>query len=341
MKLSDYDYDLPRDLIAQYPVPERDRSRLMVLHRTEGRIEHRLFRDLVEHLDEGDCLVFNETKVIPARLVGEKATGGKVEVFLTRQRDEGTWEALVRPGKRVPTGTRVIFNGGELSCEVIGRTGLGGRIVRFEEQDRFEETLERIGRTPLPPYIRRDEIPEDRERYQTVYAKTPGAVAAPTAGLHFTEGLLESLKTKGVRIVPILLHVGVGTFRPVTSDDPESHRMHPEYYEITHGTAEAINRARAEGRKVVAVGTTTVRTLESSISDGLVKPGNGWTRKFIYPPYEFRAIDALITNFHLPRSTLLMLVAAFAGREFMMRAYKEAIRKRYRFLSYGDAMLIL
>ena len=371
VRLSDYEYTLPKELIAQVPAAQRDRSRLLVLHRRSGEIEHRCFGDLVSYLEEGDGLVVNETKVFPARLLGEKeGTGGHVEVFLLREKDECTWEALVRPGRRIRTGTWLNFGGGQLRCQVIGRMEAGERLVRFEETNgSFEEALEEIGRMPLPPYIHREAEASDVERYQTVYAKKVGAVAAPTAGLHFTPELLDRIRRKGVFIVPIVLHVGLGTFRPVTTPDPRDHPMEAEYYEVSEAAAARICRIKASGGRIIAVGTTVVRTLETVAKDEgtgregerergregespphpltpsppllvRVEPGAGWTRTFIYPPYDFRVVDALVTNFHLPRSTLLMLVAAFAGREPVLRAYEEAIRNRYRFYSYGDAMLV-
>ncbi|MCD6169716.1 MAG: tRNA preQ1(34) S-adenosylmethionine ribosyltransferase-isomerase QueA [Candidatus Latescibacteria bacterium] len=347
MKLSDYDYYLPRELIAQRPLAQRDQSRLMVLHRGDGGVEHREFKEIVGYLRCGDCLVVNETKVLPARLWGHKqSSGGRVEVFLTRRIEKDTWQALVRPGRRVPVGSVVLFGQGELKCEILERTVDGGRLIRFNKKADIDSELQRFGQVPLPPYIRRKPEPEDRLKYQTVYARVPGAVAAPTAGLHFTDSLLEIIKAKGVQVVPILLHVGVGTFRPVTAQNPEEHRIHPEYYQISEEAAKQINQVRRDGGRVFAVGTTTVRALESSVVTAdrdyhILKSGSGWTEKFIYPPYQFKFVDALVTNFHLPRSTLLMLVSAFAGREFILRAYREAIHMRYRFLSFGDAMLIL
>jgi S-adenosylmethionine:tRNA ribosyltransferase-isomerase len=347
MKLSDYDYHLPQQLIAQRPLPQRDRSRLMVLHRATGSIEHRQFKQILEYLRQGDCLVINETKVLPARLLGQKkGSGGKVEVFLTHQMEADTWQALVRPGRRVPVGTVILFGQGELKCEVLQRIADGSRVVRFAKKGNIDTELQRLGQVPLPPYIHRRPEPEDKIKYQTVYARIPGAVAAPTAGFHFSSSLLEKLQVKGVEIVPVLLHVGVGTFRPVTAQNPEEHKIEPEYYRISEEAAEKINQARRKGGKIIAVGTTTVRALESNaVSMGPncygLRSGSGWTEKFIYPPYQFKLVDALVTNFHLPRSTLLMLVAAFVVREFILKAYQEAIRKEYRFLSFGDAMLIV
>jgi len=343
MKLSDYDYDLPAELIAQYPLRERDRSRLLVLHRGDGRMEHREFRDIVDYLREGDCLVINETRVMPARLFGRREpTGGKVEMLLVRRLDDGLWEALVSPGRRVRPGTRISLDG-ELGCEVVGYAAGGRRLLRFDEG----VDLSRYGHVPLPPYIRRPDSAEDRELYQTVYARVEGAVAAPTAGLHFSDELLREISGRGVRIAPILLHVGPGTFRPIRSEDPRSHRMEDEYYEVSPDAAEIMNSARLSGGRIIAVGTTSVRTLETvPLYDRrrgmwLVRPGSGWTDKFIYPPYRFKVVDALVTNFHLPRTTLLLLVSAFAGRELLLSSYREAIARGYRFYSYGDAMLIL
>ena len=371
MRTCEFDYHLPSDMIAQTPIEPRDASRLLVLQRSDGSMEHRRFRDIGEYLKPGDLLVANDSQVIPARVFCRKIpTGGKVELLLLAKRKERTWEALVRPGRRIRTGTRLSFGGGQLRCRVIGRKEAGERLVRFEETNgSFEEALEEIGRMPLPPYIHREAEAFDGERYQTVYAKKVGAVAAPTAGLHFTPELLDRIRKKGVSIVPIVLHVGIGTFRPVTAPDPRDHPMEAEYYEVSEAAAARICRIKASGGRIIAVGTTVVRTLETVAKDDgtgregerergregergshpltpsppllvRVEPGAGWTRKFIYPPYDFRAVDALVTNFHLPRSTLLMLVAAFAGRESVLTAYEEAIRRRYRFYSYGDAMLV-
>ncbi len=347
MKLSDYDYHLPQELIAQRPLPQRDRSRLMVLHRATASIEHRQFKQILEYLRRGDCLVINETRVLPARLLGQKeGSGGRVEIFLTRQMEADTWQALVRPGRRISVGTVILFGQGELKCEVLQRTAEGSRVVRFAKKGNIDTELQRLGQVPLPPYIHREPEPEDSLKYQTVYARIPGAVAAPTAGFHFTSSLLESLQVKGVEIVPILLHVGVGTFRPVTAQNPEEHKIEPEYYRISEEAAEKINQVRRKGGRIIAVGTTTVRALESNaVSTGRncygLRSGSGWTEKFIYPPYQFKLVDALVTNFHLPRSTLLMLVSAFVRRRFILKTYQEAIRKKYRFLSFGDAMLIV
>ncbi|WP_134642962.1 tRNA preQ1(34) S-adenosylmethionine ribosyltransferase-isomerase QueA [Ammonifex thiophilus] len=341
LKRSDFEYYLPKELIAQEPLPERDKSRLMVVYRDREEFEHRLFRDLPEYLVPGDVLVLNRTRVLPARLYGAKeGTGGKVEVLLLRQLEPDLWEVLVRPGRRVPEGTRIVFGGGLLRGEVLSRLGSGGRLIRFTCEGDFFSLLHRLGEIPLPPYIKRKLA--EPERYQTVYASEPGSAAAPTAGLHFTPELLQKLQEKGVEVVTLTLHIGLDTFRPVKEEDITAHRMHSEEYHLPEATAEAVNRAKREGRRIVAVGTTVVRCLESVADErGLVRAGRGFTDLFIYPGYRFKVIDALVTNFHLPGSTLLMLVAAFAGREKILRAYAEAVRLRYRFFSFGDAMLIL
>lgn len=341
MRVEDFDYHLPPELIAQRPVEPRDASRLLVLHRNSGRLEHRRFYELPLYLKPGDVLVLNDTRVIPARLWGKKAkTGGQVEVFLLKPLGGDCWEALVRPGRRVPPGTELIFGGGKLRAKVLERTPQGGRLVEFEYEGKWEEVIERLGEVPLPPYIK-EKLP-DPERYQTVYASKPGSVAAPTAGLHFTPRLLKELEEKGIKIVYILLHVGLGTFRPVREEVVEKHKMHAEYFRVDEGAARTINEARRQGGRVIAVGTTVVRTLETvATPEGDIKPGEGLTELFIYPGYRFKAVEGLITNFHLPRSTLLMLVCAFAGREKILEAYQVAIKERYRFYSFGDAMLIL
>ena len=344
-RLSDYDYELPQELIAQHPVAERDASRLMVLRRSSGQIEHVRFRDLPEFLGPMDRLVVNETRVVPARLKGFRpGTGGAVELLLVR-RDGDLWEALARPGRRLRPGAVVAFEDEDLRAVVEEVLPDGRRVVRFEGTADLEDVLQRRGHVPLPPYIRRDDVPEDHEQYQTVYARVPGAVAAPTAGLHFTPDLLNRLGEMDAGIVPLLLHVGPGTFKPVVEEDLSRHEMDAEFFEVGPEAAESVNRCRSEGGRLVAVGTTSVRTLESAAArqdEGWVlQAQSGWTRLFVRPPYAFRLTDVLITNFHLPRSTLLMLVAAFAGREFMLEAYAEAVRERYRFYSYGDAMVIM
>lgn len=341
MKLSDFDYTLPEELIAQHPVEPRDASRLMVVPRSGGAFEHRHFRDLPEYLRPGDALVLNETRVMPARLMGHReVTGGGIEVLLLKRLDRDRWETLVKPGRKARPGQRIIFGDGSLVGTVLESTEVGGRVIEFSYDGVFEEVLDRLGQMPLPPYIH--ERLENPERYQTVYAKELGSAAAPTAGLHFTPELLERISAMGVHVEKILLHVGLGTFRPVQVEDVERHKMHSEFYTVSPETAARLNQVRAEGGRIIAVGTTSVRTLETvTTEDGVVQPGQGWTDIFIYPGYRFKAVDAMVTNFHLPKSTLVMLVSAFAGRERILNAYAEAVRLRYRFFSFGDAMLIL
>ena len=342
MDVSQFDFELPERLIAQTPLAERSESRLLVLKREDGSIRHRRFQDIVEFLQPGDALVLNDSKVIPARLIGSKVdTGAKIELLLLKQLQGDRWETLVKPAKRIKVGTKVVFGQGELVAvaEEEGEVP-GGRVFRLEYDGVLMELLNRLGQMPLPPYIK--EQLDDPDRYQTVYARHPGSAAAPTAGLHFTPELLNRIERKGVNIAAITLHVGLGTFRPVTADRVEDHRMHAEYYEVSREAAEAVNKAKANGKRVVAVGTTSCRTLESIADDeGTVYARSGWTDIFIYPGYTFRAVDALITNFHLPKSTLVMLVSAFAGRELTMKSYREAVREEYRFFSFGDAMLII
>jgi len=340
MKITDFIYHLPEELIAQEPAPRRDESRLLVLPRNDGAPGHRLFKDLVDYLRPGDTLVINNTRVIPARLWGEKeGTGTKIEVLLLARVEEDTWEVLVRPGRRVPPGTGIKF-GKELRGVAEAVIAGGCRRMRFQYEGDFDRLLEQLGAMPLPPYIKKQ--PADPGRYQTVYAREPGSAAAPTAGLHFTPELLAKIKERGVNVAPVLLHVGLGTFRPVKVEDITRHHMHAEYYEITPEAARMINRTKAGGGRVVAVGTTATRCLEAnSEENGSVRPGSGWTDIFIYPGYRFRVIDSLVTNFHLPGSTLLMMVSAFAGRERVLEAYQEAVDLRYRFFSFGDAMLII
>ncbi|MDI6709747.1 MAG: tRNA preQ1(34) S-adenosylmethionine ribosyltransferase-isomerase QueA [Thermoanaerobacterales bacterium] len=344
MHLSDFDYELPPELIAQEPPADRTASRLMVVHRATGCIEHHVFRNIGDYLQSGDLLVLNETKVLPVRLYGRKAgSGGRVELLLLRPGGEGenTWECLARPGRRLPPGTVAEFAAG-LRGEVVARTAAGGRLVRFSlpAGKTFEAVLEEAGEVPLPPYIKKPLA--DPGRYQTVYAREPGSAAAPTAGMHFTPELLRSLRAAGVRTATLVLHIGLDTFRPVQTEDITAHRMHREHYGIPEGTSQAVNAAKREGRRVIAVGTTSTRCLETAaLPDGTVPPGAGWSELFIYPGFRFKVIDALLTNFHLPRSTLLMLVSAFAGRELILAAYREAVERRYRFFSFGDAMLIL
>ncbi len=341
MRTADFDYFLPEELIAQTPVEPRDHSRLMVVHRSDGTREHKHFYDILDYLTPGDALVINETKVIPARLLGVKEdTGVPVEVLLLRRENATDWEALVKPGRRLKPGAVCSFGDGLLKCEVLSSVPeIGGRIVRFMYEGVFEEILDQLGEMPLPPYIH--EKLQDRTRYQTVYAKNEGSAAAPTAGLHFTPELLERVKAKGVTIVPVTLHVGLGTFRPVTVEDVDTHVMHSEYYQVTKEAADALNAIREKGGRIICVGTTSVRTLETvATEDGVIHPGTGDTAIFIYPGKKIKAVDALITNFHLPQSTLLMLVSAFMGRETALDVYREAVEERYRFFSFGDAMFI-
>lgn len=339
MRVSDFDFNLPERLIAQHPCEPRDHSRMMVLDRQTGGLSHRRFLNLPDFLEPGDTLVFNNTRVIPARLIGARAdTGGKVEVFLLNRLSTSEWETLVKPGKRARPGTVISF-GDELSCEIMGNTDFGGRVVRFSFNGSFEQILDRLGETPLPPYIRARL--EDKERYQTVYAQERGSAAAPTAGLHFTGGMLDSLRNKGINLAFVTLHVGLGTFRPVTVENITDHVMHKEYYSVPLETAQIVNETKAKGKRVVAVGTTSVRTLETAGANGILEAKSGWTEIFIYPGYEYRIVDAMITNFHLPQSTLLMLVSALAGRENVFKAYSEAVAEEYRFFSFGDAMLII
>ncbi|PLV59289.1 tRNA preQ1(34) S-adenosylmethionine ribosyltransferase-isomerase QueA [Thermotoga sp. KOL6] len=335
MKVSEFDYELPPELIAQEPVEPRDSSRLMVLHRSTRRIEHRIFWEIVEYLNPGDLLVLNVSKVIPARLFGKKKTGANIEILLLERVENGVWKCLVRPGQKVKKGVEIIING-DLSAVCIERSEDGTRIMEFHPKD--DEIIFEKGRTPLPPYIKK-EVP--LERYQTVYAKEEGSVAAPTAGLHFTTELMDKLKEKGVEFAEVILHVGIGTFRPVKAEEVEKHKMHEEFYRVPRETVKKIEETRRKSRRIVAVGTTTVRTLETIARLPKREEYVGKTDLFIYPPFEFKLVDALITNFHLPRSTLLMLVSAFAGKDFVMEAYREAVKRRYRFFSFGDAMLIL
>ena len=339
MQLSDFNYILPEELIAQHPCEPRDHSRLMVLERGSGNSCHRKFTDLLEYLQAGDTLVFNDTRVIPARLLGvREGTGAKVEIFLLNQLAEGEWETLVKPGKKARPGTRIIFSD-ELQAEILDTTEFGGRRVRFYFQGIFHEILDRLGETPLPPYI--TATLKDKERYQTVYARERGSAAAPTAGLHFTPELMAAMRQKGIVLTFITLHVGLGTFRPVREGNITEHVMHREFYSVPEETAAAVNRAKATGNRVIAVGTTSVRTLETAGANGALQAGSGWTDIFIYPGYQYRIVEGLVTNFHLPKSSLLMLVSAFCSKEIVFRAYREAVQEKYRFFSFGDAMLIL
>lgn len=341
MKTSDFYFDLPQELIAQDPLEDRSSSRLLVLDRESGKTQHRVFRDIIEYLNPGDCLVVNNTKVIPARLYGSKiGTDAKIEVLLLKRRENNVWETLVKPGKKCRVGAKISFGEGLLIGEVIDVVDEGNRLIRFEYEGIFEEILDKLGQMPLPPYIHHQL--KDKNRYQTVYAKHDGSAAAPTAGLHFTPELLEEIRKKGVHIAHVTLHVGLGTFRPVKVEDVTDHHMHSEFYIVEPEQAELINRVKKEGGKIVAVGTTSCRTLESATDEnGILKAGSGWTEIFIYPGYQFKMIDRLITNFHLPESTLMMLVSALAGKDKIMAAYEEAVKERYRFFSFGDAMLII
>ncbi len=340
MKKSDFYFDLPEELIAQTPLEKRDSSRLLHLDRQTGEIEHRHFYNLPEYLREGDCLVLNDTRVLPARLLGSRKSGGGVELVLLRDLGEGRWECLSRPGRKTKPGTELFFGDGELTATVEAVAEGGNRIVHFHYDGIFLEVLERLGKMPLPPYIK-EEL-QDAERYQTVYSRELGSAAAPTAGLHFTPELLKQIQEKGVKVCYITLHVGLGTFRPVKEDEIENHEMHSEFCIISRETADAVNETKRNGGRVIAVGTTSCRTLESfAAEDGHLEPASGWTDIFIYPGYHFKCIDALVTNFHLPESTLIMLVSAFAGREHVLNAYRVAVEERYRFFSFGDAMLIL
>jgi len=339
MKVSEFNYDLPEELIAQTPIEKRDMSRLMVLDRENKKIEHKVFKDILEYLEEGDCLVINNTKVLPARLYGKKETGANVEFLLLNNIEGDVWECIVRPGNKLHIGTKVSFGEGILKADILDMMEGGTRKVEFHYNGIFNEILDKIGLMPLPPYIHKEL--KEKDRYQTVYAKYEGSSAAPTAGLHFTEELLEKVEEKGVEIAKVTLHVGIGTFRPVKVDDVESHHMHSEHYYIKKEDADKINKAKENGKKVIAVGTTSCRVLESVADEkGKVKEIEGDTSIFIYPGYKFKCVDNLITNFHLPESTLIMLVSSLAGKEFIMEAYNEAVKEKYRFFSFGDAMLI-
>ena len=341
MKTSDFYYDLPKELIAQDPLEDRSSSRLLVLHRKSGRVEHRVFTDIVEYLKPGDCLVRNNTKVIPARLYGTRLdTGATIELLLLKRMENDVWETLVKPGKKARQGAVISFGDGILTGEIIDVKEDGNRLIQFRYEGIFEEILDQLGQMPLPPYI--THTLKDKNRYQTVYAKYEGSAAAPTAGLHFTEELFQKLEEKGVLVANVTLHVGLGTFRPVKVDDVSKHHMHTEFYQVTKEEADKINKAKQAGGRIVCVGTTSCRTIESAADEnGVLKPGQGDTDIFIYPGYSFKMMDVLITNFHLPESTLLMLVSALAGKEQVMRVYEEAVRERYRFFSFGDAMIIL
>lgn len=340
MKVSDFDFYLPEELIAQHPLEKRDASRLMVLDKKTGSIEHKSFHDVIDYLNEGDTLVLNNTRVMPARLIGEKEnTGGKIEFLLLKRIEGDKWECLAKPGKRAKIGQKFTFGEGKLKCQVVDIVEEGNRVIEFSYDGIFEQVLDELGEMPLPPYI--TERLEDRERYQTVYSKEKGSAAAPTAGLHFTEELLKEIKAKGINIAYLTLHVGLGTFRPVKVDDINEHIMHSEFYHLDKENADIINETKKRGNKVIAVGTTSTRTLETiGDENGFVREQSGWTDIFLYPGYKYKVIDELITNFHLPESTLIMLVSALAGKENVMNAYNEAVKERYRFFSFGDSMII-
>ena len=340
MKTSDFYYDLPQELIAQDPLEDRSSSRLLHLSMKDGSVEHRHFTDILDYLKEGDCLVVNDTRVIPARLYGHKEeTGALIEILLLKRKENDIWECLVKPGKKARPGAKLVFGDGILKGEIIDVVEEGNRLIQFQYEGIFEEILDQLGEMPLPPYITHKL--EDKNRYQTVYAKHDGSAAAPTAGLHFTQELLQKVQEKGVKIAHVTLHVGLGTFRPVKVDDVENHHMHSEFYVVEEDQAKLINDTKKQGGRVISVGTTSCRTLESATDeDGVLHPGSGWTEIFIYPGYQFKMIDGLITNFHLPESTLMMLVSALAGKDRIMAAYEEAVKERYRFFSFGDAMFI-
>ncbi|MDY5565268.1 MAG: tRNA preQ1(34) S-adenosylmethionine ribosyltransferase-isomerase QueA [Candidatus Limivicinus sp.] len=339
MRKSDFYFDLPEELIAQTPLERRDSSRLLHLDKTTGELEHRHFYELLDYLREGDCMVFNDSRVLPARLIGARPTGGSVELVLLRDLGEGRWECLSRPGRKTKPGTEILFGNGELKATVESVAEGGNRIVRFDYEGIFLEVLERLGKMPLPPYIK-EEL-QDSERYQTVYSREIGSAAAPTAGLHFTKELMEKIAAKGVKLCYVTLHVGLGTFRPVKAEEIEDHEMHSEFCIIPEETARIVSETKKKGGRVIAVGTTSCRTLESfAREDGSLPATSGWTNIFIYPGYTFKCVDALVTNFHLPESTLIMLVSALAGREHVLHAYEEAVKERYRFFSFGDAMFI-
>ncbi len=351
ISLKDFDYLLPKDLIAYYPTDKRDHSRLLALDRKTGTFEHKRFYQMVDYLQAGDGLVINQTKVFPARIFGtieDRQT--RIELLFLKNVKDSTWEVLVKPAKKVPPGSVISFDRGDLRCRILERTESGGRLAKLMFDGDLFGILERLGKIPLPPYIRREPVPQDKDRYQTIYAKEKGAVAAPTAGLHFTGELLKEIQKKGIHQIPITLHVGWDSFRPIRADHPQDHVLESEYFKIDQPSAERINQIKENGKKIVAVGTTTVRALETAVEDSpeaddsvphRIRAQSGWTKKFIYPPYKFKVVDCLFTNFHLPRSTLLLLVSAFAGKELVLKVYQEAIRQRYRFYSYGDAMLII
>ena len=340
MKTSDFYYDLPQELIAQTPLTDRSSSKLLKLNKITGEIEHSTFKNIIDELNQGDCLVLNNTRVIPARLFGEKeGTGGKIEFLLLNRKSDDEWEVILKPGKKAKPGARFVFGGGKLTAEVLETINDGNRLVKFYYDGLWENVLDELGEMPLPPYITAHL--DDKERYQTVYSKHDGSAAAPTAGLHFTKELLSKIENKGVKIAYVTLHVGLGTFRPVKADDVENHKMHSEFYVIDENAANIINETKKQGGRIISVGTTSTRTIETAADEnGYIKPQSGWTDIFIYPPYKFKCVDALITNFHLPESTLLMLVSSLATKEYIMNAYKQAVNEKYRFFSFGDAMFI-
>jgi len=344
MKLSDFKYNLPKNAIAKYPVTPRDKAKLMVLNRETQEIENKKFSNIIDYIDKGDVVVVNETRVFQARLYGKKEkTNAKIEVFLLRELNphEAIWDVIVDPARKVRIGNKIYFND-KLWCEVIDNTTSRGRTVRFNQPNNVFKAVEKIGLTPLPPYIKREPEPADKENYQTIYAQVDGSVAAPTAGLHFTQKLLDKIKAKGAHVIPVILHIGLGTFRPVEVEDLTKHKMDSEYFEISAKSAETINKAMDARKNIMVIGTSSTRALETSVTaEGRVKPGKGWTDKFIYPPYDFKIVNKLVTNFHAEESTLLMLVCAFADTDLIMKAYKKALKEGYRFLSYGDAMLII
>jgi S-adenosylmethionine:tRNA ribosyltransferase-isomerase len=343
MKISEYDFKLPQEFIAQYPSEKRDQSKLMVLHRRSGRIEHKVFYQIIDYLKKGDGLVINQTRIFPARLFGKlENKDSKIEILLLKKIEDDLWEILVKPGRKAKIGQKIVFDQNKLKCEILDKSPAGGRVVKFFYDGDFFDAIDQIGVIPLPPYIKRKPEKVDKKRYQTVYAKEIGAVAGPTAGFHFTEELLKRIEEKGIILIPLVLHVGLGTFRPIKVDDPGQHRMEAEYYKIDKSSAEKIKQVKENNGRIFAVGTSVVRTLETITGkDKTLELSEGWTDIFIYPPYEFKSVDAILTNFHLPKSTLLLLVSAFATKELIFKAYQEAMEKGYKFYSYGDAMLLI
>jgi S-adenosylmethionine:tRNA ribosyltransferase-isomerase len=343
MRISEYDFKLPQGFIAQYPSEKREHSKLMILHRKSEAVEHKTFYQIIDYLNKGDGLVINQTRIFPARLFGKlENKDSKIEILLLKKIEDGVWEILVKPGRKAKIGQKIVFDENKLSCQILDRSPAGGRVVRFFYGADFYEIVEEIGVIPLPPYIKREPEIVDKKRYQTVYAKEIGAVAGPTAGFHFTDELLKKIEEKGIVLIPVVLHVGLGTFRPIKVDDPSQHSMESEYFKMDESSARKIKLVRDNGGRIFAVGTSVVRTLETvARQDNILEPREGWTDIFIYPPYQFKLVDAILTNFHLPKSTLLLLVSAFAGKDSIFKAYQEAMDKKYRFYSYGDAMLII